>query len=244
MALKGNLTDIHIADLIQLNCQSGARARLTAQRDDDELVVYFDAGEIVHAQVRDVRGEEAVYELLTWETGTFEMEPDVAPPDRTIQIPWSALVMEGMRRLDEGRRGQPEQSVGKESVPMATTQKRRSERLAEALYDLVSSSLDIEGVVVISLDGLVIAAELPSKMDQARVGAVAAGILNLSDRSVGQLARGDLQQTLIQGSDGNVIITHAGKNATFVVLTGQGVNLGMAFLEAREGAQAVAEILA
>lgn len=243
MALKGNLTDIHIADLIQLNCQSGARARLTAQHDGDELVVYFDGGEIVHAQVRDVRGEEAVYELLTWETGTFEVEPDVAAPDQTIQIPWSALVMEGMRRLDEGRRGQPEQSVGKESVSMATTQKRRSERLAEALHDLVSNSLDIEGVVVISLDGLVIAAELPSKMDQARVGAVAAGILNLSDRSVGQLARGDLQQTLIQGTDGNVIITHAGKNATFVALTGQGVNLGMAFLEAREGAQAVAGIL-
>jgi len=120
---------------------------------------------------------------------------------------------------------------------------KRSELLAQVLRDLIDNSTDIQGVAVISMDGLVISAELPGKMDQARVGAVAAGILSLSGRSVGQLGRGDLQQTLVQGTDGNVIITYAGKNAVFVALTGANVNLGMAFLEAREGAQRVAEIL-
>lgn len=120
---------------------------------------------------------------------------------------------------------------------------KRSERLAQTLRELVSSSVDIRGVAVISLDGLVIAANLPSEMDQLRVGAVAASILNLSGRSVTQLARGDFQQTLIQGSEGNVILTYAGKNATFVALTEKGVNLGMAFLEAREGAQRIAQVL-
>ena len=96
---------------------------------------------------------------------------------------------------------------------------------------------------MISMDGLVISAELPGKMEQARVGAVAAGVLSLSGRSVTQLARGELLQTLIQGTEGNVIITFAGKNAVFVALTGASVNLGMAFLEAPEGAQKVVEIL-
>lgn len=125
---------------------------------------------------------------------------------------------------------------------MSTPQKR-GEALAQALRNLINNSTDIQGVAVISLDGLVISAELPGKMDQARVGAVAAGVLSLSGRSVTQLSRGELLQTLIQGTDGNVIITYAGKNAVFVALTGYGVNLGMAFLEAREGAQRVAEIL-
>ncbi len=125
---------------------------------------------------------------------------------------------------------------------MSTTQKR-SEVLAQTLRSLVENSLDIQGVAVISMDGLVISAELPGKMEQARVGAVAAGVLSLSGRSVTQLARGELLQTLIQGTEGNVIITFAGKNAVFVALTGASVNLGMAFLEAREGAQKVAEIL-
>ncbi len=242
MALTGNLTDIHIADLIQLNCQSGAQAQLTARRDGEEVTLYFDAGNVVHAQIGDVQGEDAVYELLTWETGTFEVEQDVEPPDRTIQIPWSALIMEGMRRLDE-RQQEPrdESRERKELEDMA--QKSRSEQLDEILRSIVDNSTDIQGVAIISMDGLIMAAALPPTMEQMRVGAVAAGILSLSGRSVGQLGRGDLQQTLVQGSEGNVIITHAGKNAAFVALTGRNVNLGMAFLETQEGAQAVANIL-
>ncbi len=243
MALTGNLNDLDIADLIQLNCQSGTRARLTARRGDAELTLYFDAGEVVHAQVGDVQGEEAVYELLAWPDGTFEVEQGVGPPARTIHIPWSALIMEGMRRLDESRRERTEQITDeKESTTMAAPQKR-GERLDKALRDLLDTSTDIQGVAIISMDGLVIAAELPAKMDQARVGAVAAAILSLSSRSVGQLGRGELQQTLVQGSEGNIIITHAGRNAAFVALTGKNVNLGLAFLEAREGAQTVADIL-
>ena len=124
-----------------------------------------------------------------------------------------------------------------------STMQKRSEVLAQTLRSLVESSLDVQGVAVISMDGLVISAELPGKMEQARVGAIAAGVLSLSGRSVSQLARGELMQTLIQGTEGNVIITYAGKNAVFVALTGANVNLGMAFLEAREGAHNVAEIL-
>ena len=48
---------------------------------------------------------------------------------------------------------------------MAAPQKR-SEQLAETLRNLVSNSMDIQGVAVISMDGLVIAAELPSDNDQ------------------------------------------------------------------------------
>lgn len=125
---------------------------------------------------------------------------------------------------------------------MAET-KSRGELLEEALRNIVEHSTDIQGVAVISMDGLIISAVLPSKMEQMRVGAVAAGILSLSGRSVGQLGRGDLQQTLVQGTDGNVIITHAGKNAALVALTGSNINLGMAFLETQEGVQTVTDIL-
>jgi len=230
MALRGNLDDISIADLIQLNCQSGARALLTVQRDNDELVLYFDAGEVVHAQWGDAQGEEAVYELLTWSHGTFEAEQGVASPAHTIDIPWSALIMEGMRRLDEMQHEQP-------SSPQPS-----ADPLSRTLHDM-AASLSFQGMVVISRDGVVLAAELPGKMDQARVGAVAAGVLSLSGRSVGQLARGELQQTVIQGSDGNIIITHAGQKAALVALADKNLNLGMAFLEARESAQKIAEIL-
>lgn len=94
-----------------------------------------------------------------------------------------------------------------------------------------------------SMDGLIMAADLPSTVEQARVGAVAAAILSLSGRSVGQLKRGELTQTTIQGTEGYILIAQAGPNAVLVALTGQGVNLGMVYLEVRECASAVSNVL-
>ncbi|HDQ34986.1 MAG TPA: DUF4388 domain-containing protein [Chloroflexi bacterium] len=243
MALKGTLGDLSIADLIQLHCQSGNTAQLTVQNEAEELriTLYFAGGEVVHAEFGALHGPEAVYELLTWEEGTFEVAQDAAAPARTIEIPWSALLMEGLRRADEQRQAQTITDTAKEQTTMAGETRR--ERLASVLSQLVETSGDIRGAGVVGRDGLIIAAQLPSQMEQARVGAVAAAILSLSGRSVGQLERGDFEQTLIQGTDGNIIITDAGKNAVFVALTGKDVNLGMVFLEVRESAQAVADIL-
>lgn len=241
MALKGTLGDLSVSDLIQLHCQAGNAARLTVKNPEQaHIALYFAGGEVVHAEFGPLQGTEAVYELLTWQAGTFEVEQDVSAPTRTIQIPWSALLMEGLRRADEQRQADVI-STEKEQIPMSGETRR--DRLASVLSQLVETSGDVRGAAVVGRDGLIIAAHLPAKMEQARVGAVAAAILSLSGRSVGQLERGDFQQTLIQGSDGNIIITDAGKNAVFVALTGKDVNLGMVFLEVRESAAAIAEIL-
>ncbi len=240
MALKGDLSDLSVADLIQLNCQSGVQGRLTVRNAAGAaLNIYFDAGEMTHAEFGARQGPEAVYELLSWQQGNFELTPGVMAPARTIQLPWSALVMEGMRRVDERR--QQISTQQKEQGAMAGETRR--DKLAKILSDLLAASGDVRGAAIVGRDGLIIAADLPAQMDQARVGAIAAAILSLSGRSVGQLERGAFQQTLVQGSDGNIVITDAGKNAVFVALTGKNVNLGMVFLEVREAASAIADAL-
>lgn len=240
MALQGTLGDLSIPDLIQLHCQAGSAARLMVRGlQGEQSDLYFAGGEIVHAACGTLQGVEAVYELLTWEEGRFEVEQNAAAPARTVQLPWSALLMEGLRRADERRQANVI-SAEKEQIMSGET---RRERLANILSQLVETSGDVRGAAIVGRDGLIMAAHLPAKMEQTRVGAVAAALLSLSGRSVGQLERGDFQQTLIQGTEGNIIITDAGKNAVFVALTGKDVNLGMVFLEVRESAAAIAEIL-
>jgi len=242
MALKGELTDMNVADLIQVQCQSGGRSALSVQRGREKGQLYFADGAVIHAECGALKGDLAVYELLTWESGTFVVTPDVRPALITIHTSWSALIMEGLRRYDENQAAQPESVVsGKEMKVMAVETRR--ERLSKTLRNLIDTSGDVSGVAVVSLDGLIMAADLPASVEQARVGAVAAAILNLSGRSVGQLARGSLRQTTIQGSEGHIVLTQAGANAVLVALTGQGVNLGMVFLEVRECAEKVAGIL-
>ena len=125
---------------------------------------------------------------------------------------------------------------------MAT--KKRSEQLDDALSELLSSSSDIEGGALVGIDGLVLSANVPvGKLDETLVGAAAAAISGLSRRSVEQMQRGEFFQTLIQGSKGNIIVTFVDKRNAFVGLTPAGVNLGMAFHEAQQAAQKLAEII-
>lgn len=56
MALGGSLSDVFFGDLIQLYCQPRSRARLTARHGKDQVVIYFDDGELVHAESRQAEG--------------------------------------------------------------------------------------------------------------------------------------------------------------------------------------------
>lgn len=63
--------------------------------------MFFADGNVVHAELGSLVGEEAVYELLSWEDGPFELKMDISTSERTIDVGWSGLLLEGMRRIDE-----------------------------------------------------------------------------------------------------------------------------------------------
>jgi hypothetical protein len=121
--------------------------------------------------------------------------------------------------------------------------KTRSEAINETLETILEESFDIQGAMVVSRDGLVMASRLPGGLEDTRVGAVSAGVLSLGVRSITQLGRGEFNQILAQGTKGNVVVTGAGNKAAFVALTAANINLGMVFLEAREAAERIARIL-
>ena len=229
MALKGNLQDMAVADLIQHNCQDRKTAHLVIENNEDQASLYFNEGKVVHAILNDLQGEDVVYQILSWENGTFNLEIGAEPPAVTIRRSWSALLLEGAKRLDEGN---IPLTIEKEVQPMAT--KKKSEQIADVLAGLLEGSADIEGVAVVGMDGLVYSANIPQKaLDVNMVGASSAAILGLSKRSVEQLKRGKFNQTLIQGDAGNIIVTKLNANTLFVGLTPKNINLGMAFAESR-----------
>jgi len=251
--VRGNLRTMNLPNIVQINCTERNQARLQLRTQGAGAgeytrgTIFFADGNIVHAVLDSRVGEEAVYALLTWEDGDFELETGVPSPERTITASWSSLLLEGMRRIDEeaARFEKPDelekQEGTKETGKMTT--KKRSEVLGDVLADLLSTSADIEGAVVVSNDGLVMASHLPQDTDATRVGASAAALLGLSKRTTPALGRGAFTQGLVQGESGNVIIVSAGERAVFVGLTRRDANLGMVFLEARDAAQAVAGAL-
>ncbi|MBI5498766.1 MAG: DUF4388 domain-containing protein [Deltaproteobacteria bacterium] len=98
---SGSLDDIGLVDLIQTVDLSKKTGALHLTRSGDRGVIYFQDGEVVDAEVGRHRGVAAVYRLLTWSEGFFDVDFRPVRRTRTIHLSSQEILMEGMRRLDE-----------------------------------------------------------------------------------------------------------------------------------------------
>ena len=101
MALVGNLKDLKLPVIIQLNCMEKNVAMFIVQDRQSEGRIYFDDGNIVHASYGSMEGDEAVYKILSIKAAPFKVENDIKAPNRSVTSNWSNLLMEGLKRLDE-----------------------------------------------------------------------------------------------------------------------------------------------
>lgn len=119
----------------------------------------------------------------------------------------------------------------------------RADMLNSILNELNGTSADIEASGIISTDGLMMAAQLPAGMDEDRVGAMSAAMLSLGDRTAQELARGGLEQVLIKGQKGYVLMTHAGNEAVVTVMAKPNAKLGLIFLDVKRAAENIAKLI-
>jgi CheY-like chemotaxis protein len=125
----GSLEDMGVVDLLQTVEMGRKSGIITIEQDPEPGKMWFEGGRIIDAESGRLGGEEAVYRMLTWENGNFEI--DFRPPDRRTQIGKSTqgLLMEGMRRMDEWGR------MCEQLPPLSTVfqvdYSELSERLAE-----------------------------------------------------------------------------------------------------------------
>ncbi len=105
-AFSATLQAFSFLDLVQ-RLQHGlksVRIELSRPSTGEEAVLFLDGGRPVHAASGDQVGPEVIYRVMAWgDDGEFTVhaESDIPPP--TLREPLEALLMEGRRRLDEGR---------------------------------------------------------------------------------------------------------------------------------------------
>lgn len=121
--------------------------------------------------------------------------------------------------------------------------KSRSDALKSILKDLEAATPDIEGSVVVSADGLVMASALPADIDEDRVAAMAAALLALGERSAAELDRGKMQDIFVKGDKGYVVLMGAGRDAVIGALCREEAKLGMIFLDMRRAAKEVGDLI-
>ncbi|HEV7889562.1 MAG TPA: DUF4388 domain-containing protein [Pyrinomonadaceae bacterium] len=102
MALTGQLSDMSLAELIEFFCNQRKTGRLKIDYQRGHSVFFIREGELVDAKVGALSGVDAVYFSLTLPNAAFDFSPDVQASRRTIDEKWTQVVLEGLRRLDEG----------------------------------------------------------------------------------------------------------------------------------------------
>lgn len=107
-SMSGALEEVPLVDLLQLFATSKKSGVLLITQDGTVGRVYLRKGQVCYASINEnaeLRPLKAMYRLLTWERGQFELlPPDEREFGEEIEASTEGVLMEGMRQLDETRR--------------------------------------------------------------------------------------------------------------------------------------------
>lgn len=106
--LRGNLTQMNVIDLVQSLEMGRKSCLLTLTKEDDKCEMYFSEGQVTHAVYGSLTGDAAVFKVLRWTGGNFQINFDGKTTQQSTALNTQGLLMEGLRLLDESKREEGE----------------------------------------------------------------------------------------------------------------------------------------
>jgi CheY-like chemotaxis protein len=102
--LRGSLAQMNVIDLVQSLEMGRKSCLLTMLNADDRCEIYFSQGQAKHAAYGATLGDEAVFKVLRWTEGNFEIDFTKSTAQESTTLNTQGLLMEGLRLLDEAAR--------------------------------------------------------------------------------------------------------------------------------------------
>jgi len=112
--VRGSLAQMNVIDLMQSLEMGRKSCQLSLSNEGDQCEVFFAEGQVKHATYGALVGDEAVFKVLRWTGGNFQLDFEGKTDKETTQLNTQGLLMEGLRLLDESSR-----DGGGESEPEA-----------------------------------------------------------------------------------------------------------------------------
>ena len=113
--VRGSLSQMNVIDLMQSLEMGRKSCQLSLSHEGDKCEVFFAEGQVKHATYGALVGDEAVFKVLRWTGGNFQLDFEGKTGKETTQLNTQGLLMEGLRLLDESAR-----ESGAEAEPAAT----------------------------------------------------------------------------------------------------------------------------
>jgi CheY-like chemotaxis protein len=111
-ALSGNLSHLDLPGVIQMLSQSRQTGALHVNASDTDGIIFFEAGEIVHAECGAFFGDEAVTQTVRTchasDAGVYKFIYGATAAQRTVLRSSTDLLLDAMREFDETERDKVE----------------------------------------------------------------------------------------------------------------------------------------
>jgi hypothetical protein len=93
-----------LPDIVQVLWHGRKTGSLKIRSGQNVGEIHFVGGSVFNAMWSNLRGEEAFYAMLSLNQGDFALDPNFTAPQQVVAASPEALLLEGMRRLDEAAR--------------------------------------------------------------------------------------------------------------------------------------------
>jgi len=233
---QGQVSGLHLVDIIQLNCISNSTGSLSVKRGNEEGTIYFVNGNIVHTQCNDIVGEEAFYEILSWKGGNFTNRKGHQAKKRTIDKNWSSLILEGMHRIDEA-----------EDIEKPTDESK----LADQLKISLTGIMNIPGVLaaaVIDAEGthraILMSKKMEGKVDLDAIGEQVTSGVKYGRSLIKDFKTSSFERITLEYQDKTVITNvFPDREDVLMIITESRANLGSIRLQLKKVIKKIIEIL-
>ena len=119
----------------------------------------------------------------------------------------------------------------------------KAEALKKSVLELCNSIHGVESAVLETYDGLVLASSLPTGPEEEIIAAVSTATQSSVNRAVKELKQGDIQNTVVLSTSGQIILTDIGGKALLAVIAKRDANLGLISVMSRRAARDILEVL-
>jgi hypothetical protein len=204
----GAVGTLPLVDLLQVWSMNRFSGLVTVTQHGRSAHLYFVEGEVVHAEADGLVGEPAVLEVICWPEGDFELLPNTATLNRTIQKRLSHLLLDAHRVLDEKRRGAPPAPPSPPRAPAVTPPPR--EPAKASVLDQIRAIRGVTQLVRFGPDGR------PAGDASAEAEQLAANGLYLAMTHAAAVAAAfglrDLAVATLQGDGQTFVLAHGNGN--------------------------------
>lgn len=109
---RGSLAQMNVIDLVQSLEMGRKSCSLIITHDNERCEMFFLEGQIKHAAYGKLKGDAAVYKVLSWTGGNFQIDFDGRSKEKSTTQSTQGLLMEGLRLLDEANKGAEDNVLG------------------------------------------------------------------------------------------------------------------------------------